>query len=209
MTRPTDHSPRKQPTQERSRRMRSRILEASLRVLQQQGALGFTTTRVADEAGISVGSLYQYFPNKHALVFALHDDDIEQGWEHIRAVLDRTELSPRQKLGEVTRWFFATEAEEVAQLGAATGDIELFLRDRDATRDILPSAIARFVEFINESSTTQRTRSDARFDAHFAMTTIESVGKTVASLQLTTRENQRWADATAAMVSDYLDLHRP
>jgi AcrR family transcriptional regulator len=208
MTRPIDHSPRKQPTQERSRRMRSRILEASLRVLQQEGALGFTTTRVADEAGISVGSLYQYFPNKHALVFALHDDDIERGWEHIRAVLDRTELSPRQKLSEVTRWFFATEAEEVAQLGAAIGDIELFLRDRAATRDILPRAIARFVAFINESSATQRTRSEARFDAHLAMTTIESVGKTVASFRLTTRENQRWADATAAMVSDYLDLHQ-
>ena len=189
--------------------MRNRILEASLRVLQQEGALGFTTTRVADEAGISVGSLYQYFPNKHALVFALHDDDIERGWEHIQAVLDRTGVSPRQKLAEVTRWFFATETEEVAQFGAAIGDIELFLRDRAATRDILPHAIARFAAFINESSAKRRTRSDARFDAHFAMTTIESVGKTVASLQLKTRDNQRWADATAAMVSDYLDLQQP
>ena len=209
MPRPADHLPRKEPTQERSRRMRNRILEASLRVLQQEGALGFTTTRVADEAGISVGSLYQYFPNKHALVFALHDDDIERGWEHIQAVLDRTGVSPRQKLAEVTRWFFATETEEVAQFGAAIGDIELFLRDRAATRDILPHAIARFAAFINESSAKRRTRSDARFDAHFAMTTIESVGKTVASLQLKTRDNQRWADATAAMVSDYLDLQQP
>jgi len=118
-------------------------------------------------------------------------------------------VSPRQKLGEITRWFFATEAEEVVQLGAAIGDIELFLRHGAATRDLLPSAIARVAAFINEASATRKTRSDARFDARFVMTTIESVGKTVASLQLTPRENQRWADATAAMVSDYLDLHQP
>ena len=141
--------------------MRNRILEASLRVLQQEGALGFTTTRVADEAGISVGSLYQYFPNKHALVFALHDDDIERGWEHIQAVLDRTGVSPRQKLAEVTRWFFATETEEVAQLGAAIGDIELFLRDRAATRDILPHAIARFAARRSPRSSSRRETTNA------------------------------------------------
>jgi len=37
---------------------------------------GFTATRVADEAGVSVGSLYQYFPNKHALALAIHDQTV-------------------------------------------------------------------------------------------------------------------------------------
>lgn len=43
--------PRKQPRQERSRRMQERILQAAIRVLAEEGALGFTTTKVADEAG--------------------------------------------------------------------------------------------------------------------------------------------------------------
>jgi AcrR family transcriptional regulator len=44
--------------------MRDRIVAAAIRVLADEGALGFTTTRVADEAGISVGSMYQYFPTE-------------------------------------------------------------------------------------------------------------------------------------------------
>ena len=96
--------------------MQARILDASLRVLRDQGALGFTTTRVADEAGISVGSLYQYFPNKHALVSALHDRDVGEGVAHVQAILDQPNASPRQKLHEIVSWFFSTEAEEAATL---------------------------------------------------------------------------------------------
>ena len=189
--------------------MRARILEASLRVLQQEGALGFTTTRVAEEAGISVGSLYQYFPNKHALVFALHDDDMQRGWEHIQALLDTQGSTPRQKVTEIVRWFFATEADEANELGAAIGDIELFLRDDASDRDFFLPAISRFAGFINESSARPRSRSEARFAAQFAMTTIESIGKTVAGRQLSKRDVARWADATADMLSDHLDLRRP
>ncbi len=47
------------------------ILEAAARVLSKNGLASFNTNRVAERAGISVGSLYQYFPNKSALVVAL------------------------------------------------------------------------------------------------------------------------------------------
>jgi AcrR family transcriptional regulator len=64
-------SPRKQPLQARSAVMVDVILEAAARVLQKSSLAGFNTNRVAEVAGISVGSLYQYFPNKTALVVAL------------------------------------------------------------------------------------------------------------------------------------------
>jgi len=64
-------SPRKSPSQERSRRTVERILAAAARVFHEQGYTGATTNDIADEAGLSIGSLYQYFPNKDALLVEL------------------------------------------------------------------------------------------------------------------------------------------
>ncbi len=63
--------PRKSPSQPRSERTVEAIVEATARILETQGLSGFNTNAVADKAGVSVGSLYQYFPNKDALVVAL------------------------------------------------------------------------------------------------------------------------------------------
>lgn len=63
--------PRRMPRQRRSRATIEVILEASTRVLAADGLTGFTTNRVAEVAEVSIGSLYQYYPNKAALVAAL------------------------------------------------------------------------------------------------------------------------------------------
>jgi len=67
------HSPRKIPRQERSRRTVERILDAATRVLSERGYDGASTNRIAAAAGLSNGSLYQYFPNKDAIVVAVLD----------------------------------------------------------------------------------------------------------------------------------------
>jgi AcrR family transcriptional regulator len=70
---------RKEPRQERARATVEAILEAAARILDRQGWGGFTTNAVAEVAGVSIGSLYQYFPNKLALVEAIlrrHFDDV-------------------------------------------------------------------------------------------------------------------------------------
>jgi AcrR family transcriptional regulator len=63
--------PRKTPVQARSAVTVEAISEAAIQVLLSQGAGRLTTTRVADRAGVSVGTLYQYFPNKRSLLFAV------------------------------------------------------------------------------------------------------------------------------------------
>lgn len=70
---------RREPRQARSRAMVEAILAAGARVLGNRGWNGFTTNEVADVAGVSIGSLYQYFPNKLALTEAIkkrHFDDV-------------------------------------------------------------------------------------------------------------------------------------
>jgi AcrR family transcriptional regulator len=69
---------RKQPRQERSRATVTAILDATARVLVREGYSAATTTRVACVAGVSIGSLYQYFPSRQALVAALVDRHIER-----------------------------------------------------------------------------------------------------------------------------------
>jgi AcrR family transcriptional regulator len=63
--------PRKRPLQERSRKTVEAMVEAAARILESGGFDALTTNRVAEVAGVSVGSLYQYFPDKASLVAAV------------------------------------------------------------------------------------------------------------------------------------------
>ena len=82
-------SSRKHPKQARSRQLVADILTAAGRVLARDGARSFTAARVAEEAGVSVGSLYQYFPNKEALLFRLQTDEWEQTGGLLAGILPR------------------------------------------------------------------------------------------------------------------------
>src|SRR6185436_5530527 len=82
MPRPTAPRPRKRPSQARSHATVDAIVDAAARVLVAGGYGSFTTNRVAARAGVSVGSLYQYFPNKEALLAELkarHIAELERG----------------------------------------------------------------------------------------------------------------------------------
>ena len=63
--------PRKTPTQARAEQTVAALLEAAAQVLERDGLEGFNTNAVAERAGVSIGSLYQYFPGKDALTLAL------------------------------------------------------------------------------------------------------------------------------------------
>lgn len=73
MSQPRSLKPRKRPVQRRSGVTMEAIFEATIQVLLAEGAHRLTTTRVAARAGVSVGTLYQYFPHKQALLYALNE----------------------------------------------------------------------------------------------------------------------------------------
>ncbi|PHV10577.1 TetR/AcrR family transcriptional regulator [Chitinimonas sp. BJB300] len=74
----TATTPRKTPRQTRSQATVESILEATARVLAQHGYAATNTNRITELACVSVGSLYQYFPNKLALIAALHERHVAQ-----------------------------------------------------------------------------------------------------------------------------------
>ena len=79
-------STRREPKQQRSRQTVDAVLEAVQRVLRRHGAEAITTNRVAEAAGVSIGSLYQYFPEKQAIFIALHDRHVDR----VRHVIEGT-----------------------------------------------------------------------------------------------------------------------
>jgi AcrR family transcriptional regulator len=67
---------RRRPRQSRSRATWDAILEAAAQVLERDGPGGFTTASVAERAGVSIGSLYQYFPDKQAILLAAAEREV-------------------------------------------------------------------------------------------------------------------------------------
>jgi len=81
--------PRKRPRQQRSRELVARILDEAARLFETLGYHDTTTNHVADAAGISIGSLYQYFPNKDALLVGLAERHLDEAEPRLAALAER------------------------------------------------------------------------------------------------------------------------
>src|SRR5690348_15209668 len=95
-----DTDPRKLPRQVRSKATFDAIVEATTQLLLREGYQRFTTARVAKRAGVSIGSLYQYFPNKTALAAAVIDRCCD---EFVAAFESRLAGSEGARLDEAVR----------------------------------------------------------------------------------------------------------
>jgi AcrR family transcriptional regulator len=89
--RPDARTARKEPRQSRSRATVGAILEATVRILDREGSDAATTTRIAAVAGISIGTLYQYFSHRDAILDALQDREFERA----TALVERVLADPR------------------------------------------------------------------------------------------------------------------
>jgi len=87
-------NPRKHASQERSRATVDALIEATARILILEGFDRASTNRIAERAGVSVGSLYQYFPGKDALVAAVIDRHREELGEVARSALQKASGQP-------------------------------------------------------------------------------------------------------------------
>ena len=92
---------RKKPSQTRALRTVETLFEAAIRILASEGEAGFTTNRIAERAGFSIGTLYQYFPSKEAIVVAMVRRHRDRVLRELDVMLDRCvagEYGPEQAL---------------------------------------------------------------------------------------------------------------
>ena len=195
-------SVRKRPRQARSARLVTYILEAAARVLAREGAQKFTTARVAEEAGVSVGSLYQYFPNKQAILFRLQTDEWDQTSALLENILVNSDEPPPDRLRSMVRAFFQSEWEE-ASLRMALGDAAPLYRDAPEARKHKKTGTRRALRFMNEALPEVPAKERA-FVAGVVLTTMSAIGKRVSEEARSKSEVDAWALAMGEMLCAYL-----
>jgi AcrR family transcriptional regulator len=196
-------SSRKQPQQARSTELVATILEAAVQVLAREGAQRFTTARVAEKAGVSVGSLYQYFPNKAAILFRLQSDEWRQTTDLMRQILWDAGSPPPERLRRLVHAFVRSECEE-AQMRVALSDAAPLYRDAPEAREVRASGDETIGVFMREAlpHAPQAVRELA---GDLVTSTLAQVGKAFSEEPRTPAEIETYADAMADMFCAYLE----
>jgi len=113
----TKKSTRRRPQQRRAQQTVDAVLDATVRLMKRKGFVSLTTNRIAEIAGVSIGSVYQYFPDKRAIFIALHERHVAQIDRVLAATLIEHAASPLDAL---------IRAVVEAMIDAHTDDPELF-----------------------------------------------------------------------------------
>jgi len=195
-------SPRKTPRQARSAQLVADILEAAARVLVRNGAHGFTTARVAETAGISVGSLYQYFPNKEAILFRLQADEWGQTMSQLRRILGDPATTPLERIRAAVRMFFRSECDEAA-FRSALEDAAPLYREAPESRAHADEGRELMKTFMKDALPRASPRERA-FAADLVGLVMSAVGKAVSSQGRSRTEVDEIAAAVAEMFCSYL-----
>ncbi|MGG4774390.1 TetR/AcrR family transcriptional regulator [Paenalcaligenes sp. Me52] len=105
--------PRKSPRQARSKALVTAILDATAQVLVERGYAGTSTNLIAARAGVSIGSVYQYFPNKDSLIAALRERHATDLYDTLESVLSsRNPQTLDEKLAAIVHgWMIAHQLE--------------------------------------------------------------------------------------------------
>ncbi|MGO4267832.1 MULTISPECIES: TetR family transcriptional regulator [unclassified Stenotrophomonas] len=200
--RPPQISSRKQPRQSRSNDLVAAILEAAAQVLKHEGATRFTTARVAERAGVSVGSLYQYFPNKAAILFRLQRDEWQQTGAMLRDILQDTRQPHLQRLRTLVHAFIVSECEE-AQTRGALNDAAPLYRDAPEAQEARSESDEAMLLFMAELL-PQASAGTRQLAVDLIDTTLGATGREFSSEPRTVAEMRVYADAVADMFCAYL-----
>lgn len=114
------NTPRKTPKQARSREIVESVLVAAFRLLPKRGLVHATTNHIAELAGVSVGSLYQYFPNKEAIFARLIDRELSKNEAELLGLLEERRGESLAFLAEI---MVSTMVDHYLDQGAAVREL--------------------------------------------------------------------------------------
>lgn len=141
----------KSPTQERSRQTVSTILSACARIIVREGYFGVTTDKIAKEAGVSIGSLYQFFGNKESVVSAvivdLFDKDMILFQERLKQMESIHQDQKLTLLFEIGLEVYSTEVE----LRSKIQNVYQYLVDQSYYANLMKSYQDLFAKYIPHS----------------------------------------------------------
>ena len=193
---------RKSPKQARSNQLVEAVLDAAVQVLMKEGAQRFTTARVAERAGVSVGSLYQYFPNKAAILFRLQSDEWQRTSALLRSILEDQATSPTDRLRRLIHAFIQSECEEAA-IRTALSDAAPLYRDAPEAIEAKKENAQIFRTFLREA--LPGVADDVRMLAgDLIKMTLSGVGSSFSETPRTEAEIAAWSEALADMLCAYL-----
>ncbi|MDX2168140.1 MAG: TetR/AcrR family transcriptional regulator [Deltaproteobacteria bacterium] len=149
---------RKTPRQARAQATFDAIVEAAARILNEPGPARLTTNGIAARAGVSVGSLYQYFPNRQAIVRALLERELARAEAMRPALLDDASQPPLRRLRAAVDWHFDVHAARPALAHALQRLAAAHLPAAELHRlDRLRAArTARFIETLGVGTAVDR-----------------------------------------------------
>lgn len=196
-------SSRRKPKQARSADLLQAILQAAVQVLAKEGVNRFTTTRVAERAGVSVGSVYQYFPNKASILFRLQSDEWRETTELMCGILGDTQRPVLERLRMLTHAFVRSECEE-AEVRTALGDAAPFYRDAPEAQEVRAAGDGIVSVFMKEALPMA---SDAAREmaGDLIVRTLSSVGKDFSESPRSAAEIEAWSDSLADMLCAYVE----
>ncbi len=194
--RPATLSPRKQPVQARAVVTVDAIFEASIQLLLTGGLHHLTTTRVAARAGVSVGTMYQYFPNKQALIHALNQRYLDVLADKVEKTCNAHHNRPVGQMVEAlidTYWRAKTERADV------TRALYRSVAEMDNT-----DMVAVFAQRVDRATTAMLASArDAPFDD------LESINLTLITVIFGTVRNafeRNLSDAEASKLQVQLNI---
>lgn len=178
------------------------ILEAAVQVLTREGAQRFTTARVAEKAGVSVGSLYQYFPNKAAILFRLQSDEWRQTSNLLQSILENDSRPPLERLRTLVHTFIRSECDE-AVMRVALSDAAPLYRNAPEAREARAAGNRAVQAFMREVLPTV-SNAIRTLAGDLLTTTLSSVGKHFSERPRRSAEIEAYAAAVADMLCAYL-----
>lgn len=195
-------SSRKQPRQARSTALVTAILEAAIQVLAEEGAPRFTTARVAERAGVSVGSVYQYFPNKASILFQLQLEEWQRTTALLREILQDTRKPPLERMRALVLAFVRSECEEAA-MRTALDDAAPLYRDAPEVIEAKAAGEGIFQAFVQEVL-PNATPAKQALVCELVTTTIGAVGKEFSSVPRSEADISAFSAELGEMVCGYL-----